>query len=308
MPAQPPVLTPEQQALWEQWLAQLMAVPLPLEMLVQPTIPATAWAALADLPKVQPLQRHYAKRQQDLAKKLFMEKALPILKKGKALTDKQWQALSDQWRQDLAQAVTRVLQPLYRAWRRERALQAFLGEKQDRLNCTLLPKPDIQALLPHVNLAGYHRQGRLRGALFEDGIKLWFYAKEDAEKLAQTEAHKIAKQTAKAQAKALAEQTQGNRRCIEGLVWAWLWQAGYPFPLPQAQDPFLQALCEQTLALAEVQEAIAANRFSQPGFSLPKAAQAQLQATFEQAYTSDVDFAQSIDAEWARRKRWQETL
>ena len=139
------------------------------------------------------------------------------------------------WIQALKKRTRKVISPVYNAIVFDEKLKQFVEDKERSLNCTLLPKPKITKIIPHLPLKKLHKEGYLRGGLFDYKVKWWFFSKEDAEKLAIEKNEHLCKYRQKAQDKAYTKMIEENVDHMQEIIWNWLYFEGYYISINSAE-------------------------------------------------------------------------
>lgn len=234
-----------------------------------------------------------------LATRLLHKHGRLILKENGKIEAQLLAKIKEMWIKSLQQRAMKVVLPIHSAIIFDEKLNQFITDRQSTLNCTLLPKPEIAKIIPHLPLIKLHKVGRLRGELFDYKVKWWFFSKEDAEKISIEETEHIAKYRLFAQDKAHRKMVEDNIDRINDIIWHRLDGEGYEVSIG-SDDFYLFA--NKILNMRSVKQLISSASMAETSLGLPVDASIQLENLFIEKMKTDKNFSSKLESELKRRK------
>lgn len=134
--------------------------------------------------------------------------------------------IKEDWLFALKKRVIKVTAPLYNAIIFNEKLTEFIENHEKTFQCKLLPKAEIEKIIPHLPLKKLFKEGRLRGGLFDYKIPKWFFSKEDAERIASEKYEHIKKYQIISQKKKHGEMIESNIKYIHDYICHWIYLEG----------------------------------------------------------------------------------
>ena len=149
-----------------------------LEKLNDPELTQTLENAPQINKRLNTFIKNHQQRYRLMAKKQLLDECQKKRSLSESKLTKLQHSISQQCNDHLKEKFDEIIKPAKRLIR----IQNFIAKHEQLLGVKLISKNETEKIIPHIGLKRLHKQGELRGALFEKN--LWFYAQEDAERLA----------------------------------------------------------------------------------------------------------------------------
>ena len=248
----------------------------------------------------QELESAYPTHKKALATKVLFEHGISSLKNDCTIDFDSKNYIKTIWIKGLQARAIKVVSPLYNAIIFKEKLQKFIRDNQAEFNCTLLPKPEIIKIIPHVSCKKLHKEGRLKGALFDYKVKWWFFSKEDAERIATEKSDHIAKFKMRAEYKAHDRMVDDNIDYIRDLIHGWLSLRGYIHESINSSRGFYATHIENILNMPSVRQLVSAVPIREVG--LPLDAKVYFETAFENEMSNNPIFSAQVTKELEKRE------
>lgn len=204
----------------------------------------------------QELEFSYPTHKKALATKVLLEHGISSLENNCKINSDVKNNMKKIWIKGLKARATKVVLSLYNPMIFKEKLNQFIQDNQTKFNCILMPKKEIIKIIPHMSCKKLHKEGYLKGALFDYKVKWWFFSKEDAEKIAFEKSEHIAKFKMRAEYKAHDRMVDDNINYIRKLIHGWLYLLGYTQEGIDSNSGFFATLIENIFSMSSVKRLI----------------------------------------------------
>lgn len=204
------------------------------------------------------------------------------------------------WILNLQARVMKLAVSLHKKIVFDEMFEKFIDDYQKKYSCTLLSKNEIVKIIPHLPLIKLHKEGQLKGALFDYTVKWWFFSKEDAERIAADKSDHIAKLKIRAKYKAHDRIVDENIDYIQRIVHGWLHLRGYICEGINSDHGFYATHIEYILNMPSVKQMISIVSVKEIG--LPLDARVYFETVFENEMIHNSMFAALVTKELEERE------
>lgn len=248
----------------------------------------------------QKLESAYPEHKKGLATKMLLKHAISNLKNNCTIDSNLKNHIKKIWVKGLQTRAIKVVVPLYKAIIYTEKLHEFIQDNQAKLNCTLLPQLEIIKIIPHVSCKKLHKEGYLKGALFNYNAMRWYFSKEGAERIATEKSDHISIFKMRAGDKAHDRMIDDNINYIRALIHGWLYLRGYTHEGIDSSTGFYATHLENILNMSSVKRLISTIPVEQIG--LPLDAKIYFNTVFEDEMSGNPIFYARITKELEERE------